>query len=77
MKKKRTRAKKSSQKVFTDASVVSVMVGNQWFTVKPGSWLVDLRGPFLHASWTDDGREPIHYAAFISKVQMVRKARER
>ena len=64
---------RSEQKLFKDPTVTEVMVGNQWWPVKPGSWRVDLRGPFLHAAWISD--QGTHFSAFISKVQMVRHDR--
>lgn len=73
--------------LFTDATVTAVMVGGQWHAVRPGSWSVDLRGPYLHAGWRDGaeqhGGQAPRYTAFISQVQMVRhgarapRARER
>lgn len=65
-----TRRKKKVSQTFKDGTVVSVMVGNQWFPVKPGSWFVDLRGPYLHAAWRDP--QGVKFTAFITKVQMVR-----
>lgn len=63
--------KSAPAKRFTDATVCQVMVGGTWHTVDRGSWAVDLRGPFMHASWTDGLHK---YSAFISQVQMVRHA---
>ena len=61
--------------VYRDATVIDVMVGGHWFSVLPGSWIVDLRGPYRHAGWLNTERN--RYSAFISHVQMVRHRRLR
>lgn len=59
----------SAPKIFTDATVIGVMVGGEWHAVDAGSWVVDLRGPFYHAGWKSAG---VRCSAFIAHVQMVR-----
>ena len=74
-KKKQTRKRQKRKtslpaNVYGDSTVREVMVAGYWFPVKPGTWRVDLRGPYLHATWKDR-IAGTRYSAFISKCQMV------
>lgn len=70
MGKKAAAAEVAEVRTFSDATVVGVMVGTQWHPVAAGTWTVDLRGPYMHATWLDG--EGVRYSAGVSQVQMVR-----
>lgn len=69
------KARKMPRLKYDDATVAAVMVGNQWFPVVPGTWTVNISGPFHHASWL--GPLGHRYSAFISHTQMVRHIERR
>lgn len=61
--------KRLPAKVYKDATINAVMVNGEWYDVAPGTWTVDVRGPFLHATWKDHAG--LRFSAFIRHVQMV------